>query len=114
MREIEVPLPLHSPRAAVEQTVERLCGDMGLRISLRGTHTSHPGSLHWHLKRGDERGTLEITFEPRAPRLWLSVHSNREAGWIDEMLQSLPDLISLELKRTQSTEPAPSGHQDEG
>jgi len=104
VREAEVLLPSKVAASNVEHTVNRICAETALHVSLRGTLARYPGSLHWHLKRGSERGTLEITFDPGTTRLWLSVHARREADWIDEILSSLPQLIVQELARVPAAE----------
>ncbi len=72
---------------------------MGLRVRLQSSLAGHPGSLHWHLKRGNERGTLEVTFVPEPTRLWLVVHANREGAWIDEAVARLAALLDDALAR---------------
>jgi hypothetical protein len=66
-----------------------------LRITLKGTTASLPGSTHWHLKRGKLAGTLEATLWPQESRFWLSVQEGRRARWIEE---SLPEVVAA-LKR---------------
>lgn len=57
----------------------------GLSISMKGTLKKFPGSIHWHLKKGRERGTLEITLLHAERRLWFSMHENRSAEWVMKM-----------------------------
>ena len=82
----------------VEQGVERACREMGLHIGMRDTLARYPGSIHWHVKRGSGRGTLEITFAPGPNRLWLAVHAGRKADWIDEALTTLPARIARHVE----------------
>ncbi len=102
MREIAVIIPDGIDAAVVERAVERIVPELGLRVSLRGSLASFPGSLHWHLKQGRQSGTLEVTFAPRATCLWLSVHSGRDADWIDAMLRVLPGRLSVAIGQAQS------------
>ena len=94
---IEVRVPSNVDESPVEHAIDQVCNEWGLLVGLRGTLAKQPGSLHWHLKRNDARGTLEVTFAPRSGRLWLTVHTNREATWIEEALLSLPERIALLL-----------------
>lgn len=106
MREVEVPVSGDVSANDVKLGVERACDELGLQVGLRDTLASYPGSVHWHMKREGERGTLEITFAPVAARLWLSVHAGRDADWIDDVLMTLPKRIVECLGSVQSTTPA--------
>jgi hypothetical protein len=86
MRTIEVPLAVNRTESEIDRAVERACDELGLSIWMRGTLATYPGSLHWHLNRPGKRGTLEITYAPRKNRLWLAVHANRNAEWIDQAM----------------------------
>ena len=90
MRHIEIPLtrPL---KANVVEALEEASLGCGLRITLKGTTASFPGSTHWHLKRDKAAGTLEATYWPKQNRLWLSVQDGRKAPWIEE---TLPEVIA--------------------
>jgi hypothetical protein len=72
--------------AESEDEVERCCLAAGLRVSLKATLAKYPGCVHWHFKRGDEPGTLEITVWPTGRRAWCSVQSGRRAAWIDRIM----------------------------
>ncbi|HEU5314907.1 MAG TPA: hypothetical protein VFX49_02270 [Chloroflexota bacterium] len=80
--------------AGAPEQIEGCFAACDLRVALKGTARAHPGSIHWHLKRGRERGTLEVTLWPSQRRLWLSVHDNRGAPWIDEMLPDLKEALA--------------------
>jgi hypothetical protein len=45
--------------------------------------------MHWHYKRGRQRGTLEITLWPLGRRAWFAVHANRGAAWIDDAITAI-------------------------
>ncbi len=47
------------------------------------------GSIHWHIKRPGESGTLEATYDPKGQRLWLEVRTNRAATWQPAVIESL-------------------------
>ena len=77
----------------VEQ-VERAILDARLTVTLRGTLKSYPGCIHWHVKSGRERGTLELTFFPETGELTFKVAKNRDAPWILAARRQLEDLLS--------------------
>jgi hypothetical protein len=64
------------------QTIDELNAAHGLSIGMKGSLKKFPGSIHWHLKKGRERGTLEVTLLPAERRLWFSMHENRSAAWV--------------------------------
>jgi hypothetical protein len=64
------------------QTIDQMSAAHGLSVSMKGTLKKFPGSIHWHLKKGRERGTLEVTLLPAERRLWFSMHENRSAPWV--------------------------------
>jgi hypothetical protein len=71
-----------SNAAGLEKKIERLCQTAGLSITMKTTSAKFPGSIHWHLKKGKERGTLEITLWPAQNKLWFSMQDGRSADWI--------------------------------
>jgi hypothetical protein len=66
------------PIAAVDEACERA----GLTVTLRGTLAAYPGCVHWHVKKGREAGTLEITWWPKTGQLWFKIADNRNGHWI--------------------------------
>lgn len=52
---------------------ETLSASYGLHIRMFSTLRTYRGSIHWHLNKSDERGTLELTFWPAGKRAWFSV-----------------------------------------
>jgi hypothetical protein len=48
---------------------------------------SFPENIHWHLSRPKEKGVLEITWLKESKTVWLNVHPNRDADWIEEIVQ---------------------------
>ena len=66
----------------LEKTIEAQCETLGLSITLKTTSAKFPGSIHWHLKKGRDRGTLEITLWPSQNRLWFSMQDGRSADWV--------------------------------
>ena len=92
MESFEINPPSGHESAALIALVERAAVEAGLSIS-RATLRTYPGSTHWHLKRPGEMGTLELTYWPRAGRLWFAVHANRQAGWIALAIARLTERI---------------------
>jgi len=87
---------------AVAVVVQDICGKEGLVLQMKTSLKKYPGCTHWHFKRPTEQGVLEVTWWPgnsekRPPRLWLSVHGNREAAWISERMPRLGALIEKQL-----------------
>jgi len=63
---------------------------MGLvfkRLSLK----KFPGSVHWHITKPGEKGTLEATWWEG--KFWFSVHENRMGQWQHEGLDTLQDRL---------------------
>ena len=105
MRSIEIRLGRTSNESSVPAVLEQTCESFGLRLTLKGTLKRHPGSLHWHFKKGDRRGTLEVTFWPRMNRAWLSVQEGRTGNWIDEVIVPLKDRMEQQLGRGRERQP---------
>jgi hypothetical protein len=87
--ELELILAADLELTTLEPRVERACEALGLHIGLKGSLAGFPGCTHWHYRRGRERGTLEITLWPQNRRLWISVHSGRDAPWIHGVMPAL-------------------------
>jgi hypothetical protein len=67
--------------ARLSTTIDELAASHGLSITMKKPMAKFPGSIHWHLKKGREQGTLEVTLLPEG-RLWFSMHENRSADWV--------------------------------
>jgi hypothetical protein len=89
VNETPIALPKRLKPARVTALLDALLVEAGLHVTLRDTLRQYPGCVHWHLKRGRERGTLELTYWPAAGRVWLSVHRNRVAPWITPTIAAL-------------------------
>jgi hypothetical protein len=83
----------------VEGVVERACAAEGLRLTLKGTLAGYPGCVHWHYKKGKERGTLEITWWESKRRLWFKVAAGRTGEWIEAAAEKLKKRIEKQLMR---------------
>ncbi len=104
MRTIEIGLAEIVSVVEMERALTAACEEIGLSISAQGSLVRHDGNLHWHLKRENERGTLEVSYVPEPTRLWLAVHSNREGAWIDEVIARFPALLQCALAQLTSRE----------
>ena len=84
MVELEVDLFKSDGRtiARLSEIIDELSAEQGLSIRMKTSVAKFPGSIHWHLKKGRERGTLEVTLLPAESRLWFSMHQNRSADWV--------------------------------
>jgi hypothetical protein len=88
METIDISLSSNHSRIAMLALIEHAITDAGLladRLELR----SYPGSTHWHIRRPGAKGTLELTYWPRAERLWFAIHANRRAEWIAPAINDL-------------------------
>jgi hypothetical protein len=102
MIKVEVDIPPGADFSHIEQVVEACCAAEGLIVSVKRTLVSYPGCVHWHFKRGAQRGTLEMTWWPEARRVWFSVHDNRTGAWIEETVVRLKEAIGRKLVRATS------------
>ena len=67
-----------------ERAVEDFAAKRALILSLKGTLKTKVGNTHYHFKRKNERGVLEVTIF--TDTLQLNVHDNRQGPWIDNEL----------------------------
>jgi hypothetical protein len=66
----------------VEEAVVAAASECGLFVASMTTLATLPGSYHWHLRRHQESGTLEVTWIPAKRDLWVSYRANRVGGWV--------------------------------
>ena len=93
MIEVELQIPGSVETQVVIRVVEQVCASNELTCSLPGTLVSYPGSVHWHFKRGRQKGTLEITWWESEHRLWFKVAEGRSSKWIIESIPQLKEQI---------------------
>ncbi len=93
MIEVELQIPDCIHRKTIVRIVEQVCMTNGVTCTLKGTLAKYPGSIHWHLKRGKQKGTLEVTWWEREHRLWFKVAENRTSAWIKDSIPILKDQI---------------------
>jgi hypothetical protein len=94
----EFAVPRGCGLSGAASLIEKTCLGCGLRISTRATLSSYPGCIHWHVKRGIQSGTLELTLWEAKRRVWASVQDGRRAAWIDEALPQLKNAVETALR----------------
>ncbi len=97
MRYDEIDLPPTLPLKEAARAIDEVTAAQGLRITSLGTLGEYPGSIHWHVKRGKEAGTLEITLLNRERRLQFSVRDNRQGPWTEAGLEAVSDAVRARL-----------------
>ena len=102
MIEYEIEVSKRQDDSAVEAVVQDVCRAKGLEIQTKTSLKKYPGCTHWHFRRPNARGILELTWWPgetkrRAPRMWLSIHGNRKAEWMSEQIPRVKALIEKQL-----------------
>ena len=102
MMHLDIELPGTLDGGRVEATVEAVCATANLSATMKTTLKKFPGCVHWHFKKPGETGILEVTWWPRdngtrPPRLWLSVHGNRTADWIDHIQPRIKKALEVSL-----------------
>ena len=98
VREIEFHIPKQCDLTAAEALIEQACAKSGLLVGMKVSLASYPGSVHWHYKREDQKGTLELTLCRKESRIWAQVQDGRRAPWIDVELPRLQRVIERELQ----------------
>jgi hypothetical protein len=98
MTEVEFTVPQGCSLSAAASLIEKACGECGLRVSTRCALASYPGCIHWHVKRGIQPGTLELTLWEAKRRVWASVQDGRRAAWIDDALPRVKDAVETALR----------------
>ena len=99
MQEVEFQVPGGCDLASAENLIEHVCAALDLQPAMKSTLASYPGSVHWHYKRGKEKGTLELTLAPGSRRIWAQVHINRNGAWIEEVLPRVRAEVEGALRR---------------
>ena len=99
MQQIEFHVPPKRDLASADLLIERVCATHGLQAAMKGTLATYPGSVHWHYKKPQENGTLELTLLRRDRRIWAAVHTNRKAPWIEHVLPRIRADIEQALNK---------------
>jgi hypothetical protein len=98
MTEVEFTVPQGSNLSGAASLIEQACKGCGLRVSTRATLSGCPGAIHWHVKRGIQPGTLELTLWETKRRVWASVQDGRRAAWIEEALPEVKEAVETALR----------------
>jgi hypothetical protein len=93
METFEIAVPTTHDSDALIAQIERATAAEGLHSGERLTLRAFPGSIHWHLRRPNTKGVLELTHWPSQGRLWFAVHANRQAGWIAPAIERLQERL---------------------
>jgi hypothetical protein len=102
MREIDFAVPQNADLIGAERLLEEICARRGLVLAMKGSLASYPGCVHWHYRRQNQKGTLELTLFAQDRRVWAQVQDGRKAKWIDEELPELHAAIERALRDTAS------------
>jgi len=98
MREVEFAVPKNCDVRKSPRLIEEVCARRGLQLAMKGSLATYPGSVHWHYKKQNQKGTLELTLHAPGHRIWAKVQAGRKAPWIDAELPRLKRAIESELK----------------
>ncbi|HEX9840420.1 MAG TPA: hypothetical protein VGA72_13805 [Anaerolineales bacterium] len=79
------------------RVVEHICVANGLTCTMKGTLAGYPGCVHWHFRKGKQKGLLEITWWELERRLWFKVAQNRKGEWIEDGILLLKEQIERSL-----------------
>ena len=101
MIEVQLQIPDSVNTNALVRVVENICIANGLTCTLKGTLAGYPGCVHWHFRRGRQKGILEMTWWEMEHRLWFKVADHRKATWIEEDLPVLKKKIEQALHNSQ-------------
>ncbi len=87
--EIELPYSADLPAALLKFSETRgfQCEEHPL--------ASRPQDRHWHLRKPNQPGTIEITWQPIEERTLVMVRANRRGKWTDEEIRSLSDALKV-------------------
>ena len=97
MKEIEFTVPHDADLTQAVKLIEKICAQYDLILAMKGSLAAYPGCVHWHYKRQNQKGTLELTLFARDRRVWAKVQDGRKAPWIDEDLPALQWAIERAL-----------------
>jgi hypothetical protein len=98
VRELEIPFTSQADPNRIERSIDEAIADAGLAVTLRTSLKKFPGCVHWHVRRGREPGTLEITYWPKEHRAWFTIQDGRRAASIDGQAPLLADAIRRRLR----------------
>jgi len=97
MIEVQLQIPDSVNTNALVRVVENICIANCLTCTLKGTLAGYPGCVHWHFRRGRQKGILEMTWWEMEHRLWSKVAGNRTGEWIEDSIPLLKEQIERSL-----------------
>ena len=83
----------------MEQQLEAAGTSLGLVLTHITTLSKkkYPGNRHWHFKEAPKtRGTLDITYWPDGPLLWITVR-NLEPEWVHSAGDALAEAMNARV-----------------
>ena len=98
MLEVKVRVPAGADLSQAERLIEACCADEGLSVTMRTSLRMYGDNVHWHFKKGEERGTLEITLLRAERGISFYVHDNRRGPWTKKAIGALKPAIEKGLK----------------
>jgi hypothetical protein len=90
---IEIPVRSDVEFLLAETVVEAASAAEGLWVARKAAMATYPGSIHWHLRRGNDPGTIEVTVWPAGRRIWLKVHPLRNTLWVEPAAERLKERL---------------------
>ena len=93
MIDVELQTPESLDTNVLARVVEDVCAANHLICTLKGTLAGYPGSIHWHFKKGMQKGVLEITWWETEHCLWFKVAENRTGQWIEDSIPRVKQQI---------------------
>jgi hypothetical protein len=97
LRLIEVAVSGEAGLSNAERIIEKCCSSEGLQVSVKTSLRMRGDNVHWHFKKGEEKGTLEVTLLREERRVLISVHDNRRGAWIGASIKRLKPAIERRL-----------------
>jgi hypothetical protein len=98
MKLTEFSVPKSSDLTEAERLIEQICSARGLTLTMKGTQATYPGSVHWHYKKPQQTGTLELTLHLAERRIWAKVSDGRRAPWIEDDLPKVRKDVERALR----------------
>ncbi len=71
--------------------LNRVGTELELSCTMRGTLAGYPGCVHWHFKRGEEKGVVEVTLWKG--NAWVTVQAGRSTAEVEALAERLAGLV---------------------
>ncbi|GAA0351442.1 hypothetical protein [Bacillus horti] len=78
----------------VVQEIEEVISEFQLKVTQKTTLSKMPGSIHYHLKKGNVAGVLEVTYWPKKKSLIVDIHDNRLKEWNMELILPFSEALA--------------------